>query len=239
MPPSESKHERRRGRPMCWEELSFPALDGRRRQVAAALAEASGRPDAAELLGVSPALAPEIARNTRLATAPAVPVAELYTGVLYDALDLAGLDPASRRRAGRRLVVSSALFGALRPGDRVSPYRCSMAARLPGTGPLAAAWRPVLGPVLDEVAGEGLVVDCRSGGYAAAWTPHRLERWVRVVVPGATHMAKHTRGLVARELCRRAERPRTAQGLAELLAGPFRVELSAAAKGWTLAVTAR
>ena len=61
---------------------------------------------------------------------PAVTAAELYTGVLYDALDLPSLDPVARRRAGRWLVVVSALYGALRPGDKVAPYRLSMGVNL-------------------------------------------------------------------------------------------------------------
>ena len=57
--------------------------------------------------------------------------------------------------------------------------------------------------MLPGVAGRGVVVDCRSSTYAAAWAPQGplAERWVQVRVPGATHMAKHTRGLVARQLC--------------------------------------
>ncbi|WP_114560828.1 YaaA family protein [Desertihabitans aurantiacus] len=236
LPPSESKHVRTRGRPMDLGSLSWPELTTTRERLLDALAEASSRPDAVELLKVSPGLGEEVARNTRLRTAPAVPVAELYTGVLYDALSLATLSSAGRRRATRTLVVASALHGALRLGDRVSPYRLSMSARLPGLGPLAACWRPVLGPVLDAAAGDGLVVDCRSGSYAAAWTPARTERWVRVEVPGATHLAKHTRGLVARALCEHPGRPRGAEQLADALAGEFTVALQRTAKGWALQV---
>ena len=78
-----------------------------------------------------------------------------------------------------------------------------MGVNLPGVGPLAGAWRPELDAVLPEVAGRGVVVDCRSSTYAAAWTPagDLADRWVQVRVPGASHMAKHTRGLVARHLC--------------------------------------
>ena len=84
----------------------------------------------------------EIARNLVLETSPALPAARVYTGVLYDALDLASLDPAARRRANRWLVTVSALFGAVRPPDAIVPYRLSMAVNLPGVGPLASAWKP-------------------------------------------------------------------------------------------------
>lgn len=227
LPPSEAKAVRRRGSPLRWDTLSAPELTDARARVAQALAEVGTDEQAFRTLGVSPGLVEEVARNTRLLSAPTLTARELYTGVLYDALDLAGLDAGSSRRASARLRVVSALYGAVRMTDRLAPYRLSMAVNLPGTGPLAAFWRPHLEPVLGAAAGRGLVVDCRSSTYAAAWTPSGslAQRWVQVRVPGATHMAKHTRGLVARELCRRTEDPRRPEALPELLAGRFSVDL--------------
>ena len=80
--------------------LSFPSLSGARAAVGAALAEVSGWPSAPEVLGVSAGLLDDIAANLVLGSAPAVPVGELYSGVLYDALDLAG-SSSSRRSTGR------------------------------------------------------------------------------------------------------------------------------------------
>lgn len=242
LPPSESKTGRARGRALDLERLSLPALTAARAQALSAVAQASAHPDAATVLGVSPNLTEEIARNARLLTAPSVPVADLYTGVLYDALDLPSLDAASRRRANRRVLVVSALFGALRLTDRVPPYRLSMAVNLPGTGPLAGHWRPPLAEELPAVVGRGLVIDCRSSTYAAAWVPQGdlARRWVQIRVPGATHMAKHTRGLVTRALCQSAADPRSAGDLADLLSESFHVQLhgpASATKPWTLDVT--
>ena len=159
LPPSESKTGRPRGRSLDLTRLSLPGLTNARAAAMAAVGAASARADAAALLGVSPNLTEEIARNTRLTTAPSVPVADLYTGVLYDALDLASLDAAARRRASRRILVISALFGALRLTDRVPPYRLSMAVNLPGTGPLAGHWRQPLAAELPGQVGRGLVID--------------------------------------------------------------------------------
>lgn len=241
LPPSESKAMRRRGAALRPESLSAPSLGPQRARVALALAEVSARPGAAETLGVSPTLAEEIARNTRLGTAPALPARDLYTGVLYDALDLASLDAASARRASRRLRVVSALYGAVRMTDRLAPYRLSMAVNLPGVGPLASAWRPHLEEVLPGEAGRGLVVDCRSSTYAAAWVPQGelASRWVTVRVPGATHMAKHTRGLVARALCQQPSDPRRAHALVALLQDRLEVTLhepQRAGRPWVLDV---
>ena len=144
LPPSESKMNRRRGKPADPATWSFPELGPTRGRVAHALAEVSRSPDAPALLGVSPGLLDDIARNLVLESAPATPAAEVYTGVLYDALDLASLDTAARRRANRWIVVVSALYGAVRPGDRITAYRLAMGTTLPDVGGLAPAWRPAL-----------------------------------------------------------------------------------------------
>ena len=243
LPPSESKSNRRRGKPADPTTWSFPELGATRERVAAALVETSRSPAALDVLGVTEGLREEVARNLTLSTAPSTPAAEVYTGVLYDALDLASLDTAARRRANRWLVVVSALHGAVRPTDRITAYRLSMNVTLPGVGPLASAWRPALEEVLPASVGRGVVVDCRSAAYAAAWRPGRdlAARWVQVRVPGASHMAKHTRGLVARHLCVTGADPRTVPALAEVVGEAFGVALHAPARTgapWVLDVVA-
>ncbi|HEY3534740.1 MAG TPA: peroxide stress protein YaaA [Pedococcus sp.] len=244
LPPSESKTGRSRGQALRPERLSFPELAGTRQVVAEALAKVSAHPDAASALGVSPNLTTEIARNLVLHTAPSLPAAQVYSGVLYDALSYATLDATGRRRANRWLVVVSALYGAVRPTDSIAPYRLSMGVNLPGVGALASVWRPELGRVLPRAAGHGLVVDCRSSTYAAAWTPQGqlAERWVQVRVPGATHLAKHTRGLVARRLCELGVDPRRVVDLPGALEDRFELGLtepSRAGRPWVLDATAR
>jgi cytoplasmic iron level regulating protein YaaA (DUF328/UPF0246 family) len=228
LPPSETKTGRSRGRSADPERLSFPELAATRAEVAATLALISAQPDAPEQLGVSANLRADIAHNTRLGSAPAVPVADLYTGVLYDALDLTSMDSVARRRANRWIVVVSALFGAVRPTDKVPPYRLSMSVNLGELGPLAAVWRAPLAAVLPIAAGRGAIVDCRSSTYAAAWVPHGdlAARWVQIRVPGATHMAKHTRGLVARHLCESGVDARTPKALERVVAQRFETTLA-------------
>nr|WP_279672431.1 peroxide stress protein YaaA [Flexivirga meconopsidis] len=244
LPPSETKTPRTRGKSLDLAKLSFPELSTTRDTVLDALIEVSGHADALDRLGVSAGIADEVERNRTLRTAPAQVVGDLYTGVLYDALDLPSLEPAALRRARRWIVVQSALFGALRLGDKVPAYRLSMGTNLAGVGPLAAAWRRVLDGPMTTAAGSGVVVDCRSSTYAAAWSPAgaTAKRWVRISVPGATHMAKHTRGLVARHLAQAGEQPRTPAALRDVLATDFKAELRQPGRTgtpWDLAVTAR
>ena len=243
LPPSETKTGRTRGKPARPGLVSFPDLAPTRIAVAGALARVSAHPEAPALLGVSANLRADIAHNVRLDSAPAVPVADLYTGVLYDALDLPSMDTATRRRANRWLVVISALYGALRPVDKIPPYRLSMAVNLGDLGPLASVWRAPLAEVLPTAAGRGVIVDCRSSTYAAAWVPQGdlAARWVQLRIPGATHLAKHTRGLAARHLCEEGTDAKTVRALTRVLDQRFETTLTnptRPGRPWTLAVTA-
>ena len=243
LPPSESKTNRRHGKPVDPASWSFPELNPVRAQVAKALAAVSASPDAPVLLDVSPGLLDDIARNLVLDSAPSTPAAEVYTGVLYDALGLASLDTAARRRANRWIVVVSALYGAVRPTDRIAAYRLAMGTTLPDVGALAATWRPALEQVLPPLVGRGVIVDCRSAPYAAAWRPggDLTHRWVQIRVPGASHMAKHTRGLVARHLCEVGCDVRSVPALADVVGEAFTVALhepASARAPWVLDVSA-
>jgi uncharacterized protein len=244
LPPSEGKSRPRRGRSLDLGSLSFPELTPLRESLVETVERLSSEPDAAHVLEINPNLVADLQRNTVLRTAPTATASRVYTGVLYQALDVDSLDPASKRRANRWVVVVSALFGALRLGDRVPAYRVNICSTLPGIGSLSHEWRTELPSALDAaVKPRELVVDCRSSTYAAVWRPtgERAERWVHVTVPGASHMAKHTRGLVTRELVQ-GEAPRTPQALAERLSERFEVELTPPprpGRPWQLATTPR
>jgi len=249
LPPSQAKTARRRGRPVDLDKLALPVLTQARRQVLTALASASARPEALAVLGAGPSLQGKIDRNTRWSTEPAVPVQHLYSGVLYDALDLASLGPGAKRRARSRLLVLSAAWGALRIDDAVPAYRLSMSTSLTGLdGPvdesaaltMASFWRPHLAGALPPLA-QGVIVDCRSSTYAAAWRPAgplaartvaiRVLREVHGRRSVVSHMAKHTRGLVARHLVSRPGRdPGSPLALAAALGEAFAVELGAPAR---------
>lgn len=220
LPPSEGKATEGNGNGLELDTLSFPDLTSSREKVLDALIELSHSPQAREVLGLSDGQAAEIGRNRLLRTAPALVAADLYTGVLYDNLGLATLGAASRRRANKAIIVFSGLWGALRLTDRVPPYRLSMGVKLPPMGGLAAFWRPSLKAVLNPT---GLVVDLRSATYTQAWQPGERAVAVRVLRETAgrrtvvSHMAKATRGAVARSLVESSTQPKSARELAELL----------------------
>ncbi|WP_448631627.1 YaaA family protein [Cellulomonas soli] len=224
LPPSEGKTAPPTGGPtLDLGALSAPTLNPWRERVLDALAEASRRPDALEVLGVGAGLADEVARNTGLRTAATAPARRVYSGVLYAAAGLDRLTPAQRARATAAVRIVSGLWGVVTPEDLIPAYRLSMSTTLDGVGALASGWKHHLGPVLEADAADGVIVDCRSAPYAAAWRPAPASPWVAVRVVRehegrrtvVSHHAKHTRGLLVRHLITRRPRPpRDADALA-------------------------
>ena len=233
LPPSEGKSAPRRGKPLDLADLSLPSLHQARAEVLGALVAlcSGGTPDAvaeaAEVLGLGPTQADEVRRNARLAGSPTARADQVYSGVLYEALDLPSLDSAARRRATGRLAITSGLFGLLRPADRIPAYRLSGQVTLPGVGPVATYWGQHLAPAVDEAAGGGLVVDLRSGGYVPFWRPSRADAarvvTVRVLHESGgrrkvvSHFNKATKGRLVRDLLLDGSVPRSATRFAELL----------------------
>ena len=228
LPPSEGKTAPRRGRPLDLAALSSPRLTEPRRQALDALLElCTTRSDAASILGLGSTQGEEVARNAGLRHAATARADQVYTGVLYEALDLPRLDAAGRRRAATRVAVTSGLFGLLRPTDRVPAYRLPGSVTLPGLGPVARHWSRHLGPAVREAARGGLVVDLRSSTYAAFWRPpdsgadsictvrvlHEVDGRRTVV----SHANKATKGRLVRDLLTSGAAPRRPAGLVEAL----------------------
>jgi uncharacterized protein len=223
----------------------------RRAKALAALVKLAGgnRKRALGHLGLPVGLTGEVDRDATLLTAPAAPAAEVYSGVLFQHLDLATLSPAGLVRAREQVLVASALWGVVALEDRIPAYRLSIGARLPAlrsSSGLAAWWRPALAAALPDEPGE-LVVDLRSGGYAAAWRPQHA---TLVEVKASTaegkpisHMAKAVRGTVARRLLQADGATTEPADVAHLADGDGvgRVELHApprAGAAWTVNVVA-
>lgn len=230
LPPSEGKAASGAGAPVAWERLVLPELAQARERVLGELVALCAGPveRAVAVLGLTPRQGGEAQRNAGLRDAAALPAGELYTGVLYDALDLAGLTPAARERAERSLLVFSGLWGVLRVSDRVPPYRCSGGVRLPELGSLAAHWRAALAAPLAAYAAEGLVLDLRSAAYAALWRPSGdvaartatvrvLQEWPDGSRKVVSHFNKATKGRLVRDLLEGGVDPASPGELADAL----------------------
>ena len=246
LPPSEGKTPPRRGKSLDLASLSGPSLTAARERVLGALVDlCSGDPmHAAAVLEVPKTQLDLVELNASLRTAPTARVDAVYAGVLYDALSLATLSTGARRRATSRLRVTSSLFGLVAPTDRIPAYRLSGDAVLPGLGTVAGVWRDALGPEVTDLVGDGLLVDLRSGMYAAFWRPtgpvlsKGRVATVRVLheVAGrrqvVSHFNKATKGRIVRALLEDGANPRTPARLAEALRDlGWAVEVTPGAKG--------
>lgn len=205
LPPSEGKARPEKGGPVDLHSLVYAGELGEKR---------------AELLE---------AFDPGLREAPAAPALEVYTGVLFKRLELPELSAAARQR----VLIVSALWGVVRPDDRIPYYKFPPKTRLEGIGAPNAFWRPALAAALPDEEGD-LVVDMRSGAYAAAWKPKQATLLaVRAFTEeggqrkAVSHMAKAVRGDVAKALLAAKRTPRDSEGAAAITekAG-FTVELS-------------
>jgi cytoplasmic iron level regulating protein YaaA (DUF328/UPF0246 family) len=233
LPPSEGKTAPSRGNPLALGTLSFPGLVDARRQVLDALVALCTTDGAGELAGAASVLGlgstqlEELGRNAALPQAPTARADRVYSGVLYEALDLGSLDASARRRASSRLATVSALFGLVRPTDRIPAYRLSGGVSLPGIGPVARFWGSRLDQAVIDAVGDGLVVDLRSSTYVPFWRPDpqraRRTATVRVLheVDGArtvvSHFNKATKGRLVRSLLEAGADARTPARFAEQL----------------------
>jgi len=205
LPPSEGKARPEKGGSVDLESLAYSADLGEKR---------------AELLE---------AFDPGLREAPAAPAYEVYTGVLFKRLELSELPAAARRQ----VLIASALWGVVGPDDRIPYYKFPPKTRLKGIGAPNAFWRPALAAALPDTDGE-LIVDMRSGAYAAAWKPKRATLLaVRAFTESdgerkaVSHMAKAVRGDVARALLEAKKAPSSPEGAAAIAkAAGFTVELT-------------
>jgi cytoplasmic iron level regulating protein YaaA (DUF328/UPF0246 family) len=227
VPPSETKAFPAQAAPVELGSLALPELTPvRARLLKALVRQARGRaPAALAALGLSPGQSGELAHNRELLSAPAGVAAEVYTGVLYDALDLPGLH--RRVIMTDQVLIFSGLWGVLRPSDRIPHYRCSAGAKLPVAGPVSAVWRKALRAPLAAQVGDQLVVDLRSSAYTSLWVPGANAVTVRVLHEResggvvrrsvVSHFNKATKGRLTRALLESGQQPGKPDEFADLV----------------------
>jgi hypothetical protein len=236
LPPSETKRPPpETGLPLDLARLSFPSLTAMRGRVMDALVATSESPDALRRLMVGPSLAGEVARNADLRDLSTRPAVDTYAGPLYQGLDAGSWSSDAGLRASRDMVIVSALWGALRPADRIPPYRLHVCAHLIGMDRLEPAWRTLLPHTLaDAATGRGPILDLRSPAYQAVGRPAGLDdERVRLRIrpsPGGPArigdvIAKRVRGEAASHLLSLETDPEDALDIADLLATRWSIEI--------------
>ncbi|WES66301.1 peroxide stress protein YaaA [Microbacter sp. GSS18] len=223
LPPSETKRPGGAGAPLAFDTLALAALAPQRAAVADALVALSADEDAAaRVLKLSAKQRPDVAANAALRTAPTMAAVDRYTGVLYDALDAAGLGAAARRWLGRHVLIHSAPFGPVGALDPIPGYRLAAGTSLPGIPPLKRVWADAVSAALAADA-PAFVLDLRSEAYRALGPVPSVLRsaYVRVVtddgggaVRALNHFNKHAKGELVRMLAEQRPRIRSRSGFA-------------------------
>ncbi|MSV69465.1 MAG: peroxide stress protein YaaA [Actinobacteria bacterium] len=179
-------------------------------------------------------LPPSEKKNTTTKPTPAINV---YTGVLYQALDWASLTIAARKRGASAVVIISAKYGAVRPDQLIESYKEKIDNN---------AMRAPVGKVLDAIK-TPLIVDCRSSTYKTVWhspVEKTVEVRVSTVVDGVrtvvTHMSKKTRGEITRWLLQSRSMPKTPEDLYAIVSEKYPCALtpSDGQQPWVLEVIA-
>ena len=85
-------------------------------------------------------------------TSKPTPAINVYTGVLYQALDWASLSAAAKKRGAGAVVIISAKYGAIRPDQMIDGYKEKI-----DNGAMRAPVAALLDPIKSS-----LIVDCRS-----------------------------------------------------------------------------
>jgi cytoplasmic iron level regulating protein YaaA (DUF328/UPF0246 family) len=157
-----------------------------------------------------------------LATAPSAKAIDVYSGVLYQALDWGSLSPTAKARGDKSLLIVSAIFGVLRPSDVIPNYKAKIKS---------SDWKAVLKPVLDGLDAD-LIVDCRSSTYAGVWqSPPDRTVAVRVFkkekgkISVITHLSKKYRGELTRVLLKAGKVPKTPVDLLAIAEKNFECKL--------------
>ena len=161
------------------------------------------------------------------------PAIEIYDGVLFQGLNWKTLTAAEQKRANTKVLIISALFGLVRPLDKIFSYKEKIDNKL---------WREAITQVSAKFSNE-LIIDCRSSTYKGIWTinPQNTVE-VRVFkVNGAernviTHMSKKYRGELTGHLLKQTTDPVSAAEVQRIAAQIFECELHAPvdAQPWAL-----
>lgn len=166
LPPSETKRLGGGGS-FVLEDLAFHTeLGDTRAQVREALEQVSGDEHAAvKALKLGKNNVTERLLNLELDSSGVMPAIERYTGVLYDALDVASLPTDSREWLNTNVYIQSALFGIVSAANLIPAYRLSASSRLPALGAtLKAVWQAAHAQLHWEQF--GFTLDLRSQDYA-------------------------------------------------------------------------
>lgn len=152
--------------------LATPEREQAQNEQVAALQELCASPKAAtatyKTLKLKPGAKAEhqLWLNTKLAHGKKAAAISVYTGVLYDALELAQLHRDGLAWIAANVAIQSALYGVIAAGEQIGSYRLSASSKLPAVGVnMKRFWQAVYAQY--DWQQHGFILDLRSNDYAA------------------------------------------------------------------------
>ncbi|XCB29939.1 hypothetical protein RQN30_00165 [Arcanobacterium hippocoleae] len=94
LPPSEGKTAPTAGPALDFSQLRYPQFNGLRKNLADELIEISGRENALDILQAGASVSETVFAQTQLYSLPCAPARDIYTGVLFEALDFSHATPS-------------------------------------------------------------------------------------------------------------------------------------------------
>lgn len=229
LPPSEGKADATGKQKLDFKKLSFPELTKQRQELVTAVVAMANGPAAKvrTALSISAKQDFEIERDQILLTATTGPAWSVYTGVLYDAIDIDSLSAKAKSKFDSENFVVSALFGLINVTDLIPAYRLSGDTVIPKVGSLTKFWSESITQAISDQ--DEFVIDLRSGIYVKLG-PTGKDIAEQVVIPrimqkmpkGApkvvSHSNKATKGRLVRALAQSAKSVTSVEQVAELAA---------------------
>jgi len=227
LPPSEGKTDATGKQKLDYKKLSFSELTKQRQEIVNAVVAMANGPvvKTRNALAISAKQDFEIERDQKLLTAPVGPAWSVYTGVLYDAIEIDSLSAKAKSKFEAENFVVSALFGLINVSDRIPAYRLSGDTVVPKIGSLTRFWSDSISNLISVQ--DEFVIDLRSGNYVKLG-PIGKEIADQVVVPrimqkmpkGApkvvSHSNKATKGRLVRALAQSSKSVSNVEQLANL-----------------------
>ena len=127
-------------------------------------------------------LADAVEANRAIYKSPLMAAVDRYgPGVMYSAMDFAGLPTGSQRRLLENGVILSGMFGLLRPDDLIPDYKLKMDAKVEGIGKVSSYWREPLSRELNKLVAGHAVWNLLPGAHEIAWDDEETyARMIRV-----------------------------------------------------------
>jgi cytoplasmic iron level regulating protein YaaA (DUF328/UPF0246 family) len=211
LPPSEGKTDATGKQKLDFSKLSFPELTKQRQELVNAVVAMANGPAAKTriALAISAKQDFEIERDRKLLTAPTGHAWSVYTGVLYDAIEIDSLSAKAKTKFEAENFVVSALFGLINVSDRIPAYRLSGDTVVPKIGSLTKFWSE---SISELITGQGqFVIDLRSGNYVKLGpippaiaeqvvVPRIMQKMPKGSPKVVSHSNKATKGRLVREL---------------------------------------